>query len=74
MSEPNTMHQTMNNVTNGVAGVGVTLPWWHEIVGQVSDFAAEWVPILSLAWLAVQFGGLVLRMVRQHRGRHRRGN
>lgn len=44
----------LRRVTDGVAVGGVTLPAWWPSLAQVSDIAAQLVPIMSAAWLAVQ--------------------
>lgn len=43
-------------VTNGVAGLGLTLPAWWPTLAELSAFAAAIVPILSAIWLALQIG------------------
>lgn len=46
-------------VTNGVAGLGITLPAWWPTLAELSAFAAAVVPILSAIWLIIQIGRVV---------------
>lgn len=44
----------MVKTTNGVAVAGVTMPAWWPSLEATSSVAAQFVPILSAAWLIVQ--------------------
>lgn len=44
----------MKKATDGVAAVGVVMPAWLPKLDSASVIAAQLVPILSAAWLALQ--------------------
>ena len=46
-----TGQRVQETITAGVAGAGITLPWWIELI---SGWAATGVPILGFIWLAIQ--------------------
>lgn len=46
----------MMRLTNGVAGLGLTMPAWLPQLETASAVAAQLVPILSALWLALQIG------------------
>lgn len=50
----------MKRTTDGVAGLGITMPAWLPQLETASAVAAALVPILSALWLALQIGRFVL--------------
>jgi hypothetical protein len=47
----------LDRITNGVAGVGLTMPAWERELIHMGEIATALVPILSALWLAVQILG-----------------
>lgn len=43
-------------VTDTGAVAAIASPWWLPALHDVSQFAAEWLPILGAVWLVVQIG------------------
>jgi hypothetical protein len=43
-------------VTDTGAVAAIASPWWLPTLHDVSQFAAEWLPIMGVVWLAVQIG------------------
>lgn len=43
-------------VTDTGAVAAIASPWWLPTLHDVSQFAAEWLPILGAVWLIVQIG------------------
>ena len=43
-------------VTDTGAVAAIISPWWLPTLHDVSQFAAEWLPILGALWLIVQIG------------------
>ena len=51
----------MERTTSGVAAAGVMMPAWLPELDKASVTAAQLVPILSAAWLAIQIIRVVAR-------------
>lgn len=51
----------MKRATDGAAIGGLAMPVWLPSLDQVSTVAAQLVPILSAAWLAVQILAFIKR-------------
>lgn len=55
----------MDRATSGVAAAGVTMPAWLPELDRASVVAAQLVPILSAAWLALQIVRFLARWGRR---------
>lgn len=54
----------LKRATDGVAVGGLSMPVWFPSLETVSNVAAQLVPILSAAWLAVQIIAYVRKRFR----------
>lgn len=52
-----------HGATNGMAGLGVTMPIWEQHLQHFGSVAQSLVPILSALWLAVQIVAYIRKRV-----------
>lgn len=55
--------------TNGVAAAGLVSFAWLPSLEQTAGVAGQLLPVLSAAWIAVQFAHFVWKWRREHNGK-----
>lgn len=55
------MNPILDKATTTVAAGAVVSPWWLPSLAEISNTAAQLLPIAGLCWIIVQFIVLVFR-------------